>query len=127
MNKNNIRNFIYFIAIILIGLLAYSLFSNQSIKPKQVSISEIAADVTNNQISKITVSDNKVTADVKNDGQIQAYKEAGVGLKDYGITPDKVTIDVINTQNSSAWISLLGTIIPFLLIAGFIYLIFRQA
>jgi cell division protease FtsH len=127
MNKNNIRNLIYFIAIILIGLLAYSLFSNQSAKPKQVSISEIAADVTNNQISKITIQDNKVTADVKNDGQIQAYKEAGVGLKDYGITPDKVTIDVINTQNSSAWISLLGTIIPFLLIAGFIYLIFRQA
>lgn len=128
MNQNNSsKTWLYLIIIVLVGLLAYSFYFAPKKEIKQVPISEVTKDVNAGNVQKITVEDNKITADIKNDGQIQAYKEAGVGLNDYGITPDKVEIDVKNTSGSGIWLSLIINIGPFILIAIFIYLILRQA
>jgi len=125
--SNNSKSILYIIILILAGLVLYNYLGQDKTKPKDVTISEISKDVIAGKINKITIEENKVTADVKDDGQVQAYKESGVGLNDYGITPDKVNIEVKNTQGGSIWISLISNILPFLLIGVFIWLIFRQA
>jgi len=125
--NNNLRNALYLIAIIFIGFILYNYFAGTGTKPKEVSISEIANLVNDGKITKIKVEDNRIIADVKDNGQIEAYKETDVGIKDYGITPDKVEIDVKNTEKGLAWFTIIINILPFVLIIGFIYLIFRQA
>ena len=127
-NKNNtFKNVIYLVVIILLGLLIYNFLAPATQKTKDVSISEISSEVNAGKIDKIQIDGNQVIAYVKNDGQIQAYKEDGVGLKDYNITPDKVNIEVKNPDRNSIWVTIIGSFLPFLLFALFIYLILRQA
>jgi cell division protease FtsH len=83
--------------------------------------------VQNNEVEKITLDGNKVTANIKNDGTVDGYKENDVALKDYGITSDKVQIDVKNPDKGTFWPTFLSVILPFLIIGGFIYFMFRQA
>lgn len=123
------RNIFYFIVAAVIGLILYSLFvpSSQKSKVKEVNVSEIAQSVSSAQVSEIVVDQNKITAKLKDGQELQAYKESGVGLKDYGITSDKVNINVKNPDRSTFWTSFLSIILPFLLIGGFLYFMLRQA
>lgn len=127
MRSNLSRSIFYVIVAVVIGLIVWSLLIPSSNKPSQVTISQIAEDVTQAKINKITVDNNTITADLKSGGQEQAYKEASQGLKDYGITPEKVAIDVKNPDQNNIWPTLLSVVLPFLLIGGFLYFMFRQA
>jgi len=127
MRANCLRNIFYVIVLVVVGLIIWSLVAPQGSKPQQVPISQITDEVKNNQVDKIQVNNDQVTANLKDGQTQQAYKEAGVGLKDYGITPDKVSIDVSNPDKNSIWPTLLTVVLPFLLIGGFLYFMFRQA
>jgi cell division protease FtsH len=127
MRANCLRNIFYVIVLVVIGLIIWSLVAPQGAKPQQVPISQVAQEVKNNQIEKIQVNNDQVTATLKDGSEQQAYKEAGVGLNNYGITPDKVSIDVSNPDKNSIWPTLLTVVLPFLLIGGFLYFMFRQA
>ncbi len=122
------RNVIYIIiAIIILVIVASNLLPKKD-TVKQVPISEISNQVSDKNVKRITVQgDNTVEALLNDNSRIVAQKETGAALKDYGITPDKVTIDVVPASNSGIWISILTTIVPVLLIIGFFYLMMRQA
>ena len=124
---SNSKGILYLIIVILVGLLLYNYLSPKTTPPKDVTISEIAKNVSEGKVEKIEVESNKVIASIKGDEKIQAFKEPGVGLGEYGITPEKVNIEVKNVESNSVWVSILINLLPFLLIAVFIYLIFRQA
>ena len=122
-----LRNIFYIIVAVIIGLIVWSLFQPTGKKPDVVNISQVSDAVKGGQVSQITVNNNLLTVDLKNGSKWQTYKEAGVGLNDYGITPDKVTIDVKNPDKGSIWPTLLSVLLPFLLIGGFIFFMLRQA
>lgn len=113
--------------IILLGLLAYSFLAPKKNPPKDSTISEIVARVNNGDVEKITVENNKILAKIKNDGELQAYKETAVGLPEYGLTPEKVAIEIKNTERGAFWSSLLSFIIPSLIIIIFFYWIIKGA
>ena len=121
------RNIFYLIVLVVIGLIVWSLMVPMGQKSSPVPISQIVEKVKNNQVDKLTVNNDQVIAKLKSGEELQAYKEAGVGLNDYGITPDKVTIDVQNPDKNSIWPTLLTVVLPFLIIGGFLYFMFRQA
>jgi len=127
LRSNCLRNIFYVIVLVVIGLIVWSLATPTGTKPQQVPISQIAQEVKNSQIDKIQVTNDQVTANLKDGSEQQAFKEAGVGLNDYGITSDKVSIDVSNPDKNSVWPTLLTVVLPFLLIGGFLYFMFRQA
>lgn len=127
LKSNCLRNIFYLIVLAVIGLIIWSLLVPTGEKPNQVPISQIAEEINKGKVDKIKVVNDQITADFKDGSQQQAYKEAGVGLNDYGITPDKVEIDVANPQKGSIWPTLLSVLLPFLLIGGFLYFMFRQA
>uniref|UniRef100_A0A7C4R4G4 ATP-dependent zinc metalloprotease FtsH n=1 Tax=candidate division CPR3 bacterium TaxID=2268181 RepID=A0A7C4R4G4_UNCC3 len=56
-----------------------------------------------------------------------AFKESGVSLTEYGITPDKVKIEVKDIEGNSLWISALSLFLPFLLIGAFFWFMLRSA
>jgi len=127
MKASLIRNVIF---LTVIGLLIFSFmnfFAEKKDNIQQTTVSDIANQVNEGKIEKIDLQDNKITAQVKGDGQLQAYKESGIGLKDYGITSDKVQIDVANPDKGSFWPTFLSIVLPFLLIGGFLFFMLRSA
>ena len=126
MKQKESKFYIYPILIIIAIIAIYS-FLPKGKAPKDVQISEIAQDVQKGEVKQIVVKDNLVTATLKDDSQIKATKEQTVGLKDYGITPDKVAINVQDTSGTTAIYSILSIFLPILLIGGFIYFMMRSA
>lgn len=116
------------LVVVFVGIVIWSLFAfNTAPKTQQVAISQIVSDYKAGRITKIQVDQNKVTASEKDGLTLVAYKESGVGLNDYGITSDKVTIDVTNPDSGAIWSSVLSVALPFLLLAGFLWFMMRQA
>lgn len=129
MNQNNnfSKNLTIIIVIILLGLLAYSFWAPKTTKPQDSNITDIAEKVKNSEIDSIIVEGNQIIAKVKNDGELKAYKESGIGLNEYGITPDKVKIDIKNPDQGAIWSSILSLVLPIILIAIFFFWIIRSA
>lgn len=119
------KSIIYIILIILFAAVVYGV-AEQNRTSKEVPISEISTLVTEEKVEKITVDGSKMTVSTKDGETLTSYKEAGVSLTDYGITPDKVNINVKN-PDSGLFVALLINIIPFLIIGFFVYMIMKQA
>lgn len=127
MRSNCFRNIFYIIIVIILGLIIWSLVAPTGKKPQQVDISQVVQQFQAGKLEKITVKNNQITANLKSGETEQAYKEPTATLSDYGITPDKININVENPDSSSIWTTVLSIGLPFLLIAGFLYFMFRQA
>ncbi|MFA6422858.1 MAG: ATP-dependent zinc metalloprotease FtsH [Patescibacteria group bacterium] len=126
-NNNQSKNAFYFIIILLLALGVYSFFSSPSKAPKDVALSEISQDVKEDKVKSIQVNQDKIIATLKDGNKIQSYKESGVGLSEYGITSDKVAINVSNPDKSNWVVLLLTGVLPIVLIIGFFYFMMRQA
>ena len=127
MKPNYMKSVIYTILIVIAILFISNLFTRQGDTPREVPLSEISQEVEKGNVSKVIVKDNLVTAELKENGKIEAFKESGVGLTEYGITPDKTNIEVQDTTSTAAFYSLLSIILPILLIGGFIFFMMRSA
>ena len=130
MKPNNSKSgkiAIYIVILIFAGLFIASYFLPNSTKPKDVDISSIVNDVNNGKVESITIKDNEITAKLKDGGSEKSSKEASASLKDYGITSDKVSINVTDTSGDVAWVSILSTVLPILLIGGFLWFMLKSA
>jgi len=128
-NKPSIwsRVALYAIILIIIGVIASGYYTQSKSKTKSVAISNIVTDVTDGKVSSIDVKDNQVTANLKDGSKEIATKETTSALKDYGLTSDKVQINVVDTTNNVAWWNILSILLPVLLIGGFIWFMLRSA
>lgn len=121
------RNVFYLIVVIVLGLIVWSLFAPTTKKPEAVAISQITEQVQQGKVDKIIIVGNKITANLKDGTKLESYKEVSQGLKDYGLTPDKVNIVIEDPDKSSVWPTLLSIVLPVLLIGGFLFFMLRQA
>lgn len=116
------------LTILFIVMVIWSIVALRSNTTTQnVTITEISQDVQQGKISKIIVEDNKITAVTKDGKNLVSYKEASQGLKDYGITADKVPLDIRNPDAGAIFNTLLSVVLPFVLLGGFLYFLTRQA
>src|SRR5581483_7364980 len=95
-------------------------------------ISQIVSDVKDQKVSKLKIEGDRVTAEYKDQGKtLTTRKEAGESIyqvvKDSDIDPKSVAIEVKDTAWQNAWLSLLGTLLPIIIMVVFFFLIFRQA
>jgi len=128
MQKSNLTtNIIYIIILILLGISVYSYLGTDSTKQKESSISQIAQEVNSGNVEKITIDGTKVIATLKDKSELKTYKEGSVGISEYGITQDKVNIEILDANRNAFWETALSIFLPFILIAIFIWFIFRQA
>ncbi len=129
----NTRNRLWrqiFSALTIVFLIAvvWSLFSFQSVeKPQDVPISQISSEIAAGTVEKVIVEGNKVTAVKKDKTELVSYKESSQGLKDYGITSEKVIVDIKNPDSGAVWSTLASIFLPFLLIAALLYFLTRRA
>jgi cell division protease FtsH len=133
MNKF-FRNLLVIFAIFLLVTAAFIFFDTGDKDVKQVSISQIYEEVNQSQVDRIEVSGDTVTAFLKDNTEQSAIKEEGVSIteamKNFGVGQEQITalkIEVKSTNAASAFFgAVLPVLIPFLLIAGFIWLLMRQ-
>ena len=96
--------------------------------PQEVSLSELALKVKNNEIKNITVSDVNIKAITQDDKILTTTKESGVSivetLKNFGVSDENLTKVHIEIKTPSDWLILAGMILPSLLSLGLIILFF---
>lgn len=122
------RQVIFIIVIFLLGSGLYNVFgAPYKNEAKEVPLSEVTAALDESKVDKIEIDGDKVTASLKDGSTLKSFKEAGVSVSEYGITPDRVNIDIKNPNRGSIWPTLISVILPFILLAIFIWLLMRQA
>jgi cell division protease FtsH len=128
MKPQTIRTLATIVITVLLAFTLYNLFGSLfAAPPKSVSLSQIVQDYQGGSITQINENSNQIIATLKDGSKEQTYKELGISLVDYGITPDKVQITVKNPDTGTFWPTFLSVILPVLLLGGLIYYMLRQA
>ncbi len=132
--KNLGKNFfILFLSFILIAAI-FSYLTNPHKKNEQIGINQLINYINEEQIEKIDIKGNKIIITLNSGETKIATKEPGESFSDivanYQIDTQKLQAIDINIEDETSQILWLGTIlpfiIPFLIIAGFIWFMTKQ-
>ncbi|HYK07872.1 MAG TPA: ATP-dependent zinc metalloprotease FtsH [Candidatus Eisenbacteria bacterium] len=106
-------------------------FTTGNPEQKSVPLSQIVADVQNNKVKQLVVSDTKIVAEEKSGGSIESTKEAQANVytlfKDAGVPLDKTKVSIKDDTGLTNWINILSGILPVVLMVAFFFFLFRQA
>src|SRR5476649_2370885 len=128
--KKNSKSFIFLVAglAVVAVLMAVSI---PSTPVENVSLSQMISEARSGSIDSIVVDGNKLTATLKNSKNAPKQvtnKEPGATLSSYGIDYNKVAVSSKGSDNSgTSWLTIIGTVLPILIIIGFFYFMMRQA
>ena len=118
---------------VIVGLVI--LYQSPTAKPAEISLSELVTQITNDEIKKVSVKLNELSIE-KKDGTLEKATKEGESsftetLRNYEVNKEKlgeVSIIVEKESGASYWAAaILPILIPFILIAGFIWFMMRQA
>ncbi len=136
MNSRNQSYVIYLLLFIaIIAMLVYN-FTSSSTSQDAKTINEVAADVRSGKVTKITEDENRLRVvysdGVEHNSNIETNATLVQQLLDLGVTPEELSPDrlKIDIRPPSAWLGILtalGYILPFLILGGVFFFIFRQA
>lgn len=122
----------FLVFVVIISL--YSAVSDSQGKPEQISLSQLAQDVSSGQVSQILVEGESLNVTYKDETEKVSKKEEGVALTqtlvNYGLTQEElsgVSIEIKSQSSFAFWfISLAPIFIPLIFIILFLWFITRQ-
>ncbi|MEK7227576.1 MAG: ATP-dependent zinc metalloprotease FtsH [Patescibacteria group bacterium] len=122
------------LVIFLILVSAYSLLTGLSPKQEEISLSELAHEISLGHISSIVVKSDDLDVTYADGTEKVSKKEANTALtttlKNYAVTTEalsKVKIEVKNDQGALYWVaSLAPVILPIIFIVFFLWFLSRQ-
>ena len=127
--NNNFKNAGFVALLLLFGLIAWAAV-NQPSQLKSIPFSQVVSDANAGRISQITVNDNKLEIIPK--GQTKpterSNKDPSSSIYEQGLQQGKV--ELVNKPQSgsnSVWITLLGSVLPVVIIAVIIIVMFKSA
>ena len=131
MSRQVMSAILIFMAITLV----YSLVAGPDVVKKEFSLSEIAKNVTDGNVSKITVEGEKVTVELKDKTIGEAKKEPESALSDtlirYGVTPAQLSSTPMEIKNESGFgywmMNILPFALPMILIIFVVWMFLKQA
>jgi cell division protease FtsH len=129
------KNIVVAVLIFMLISAAYILISGNSSKNKDISLSELAKDVSAGTVKTIEVSGDSLTIHMKDDTVVSAKKEVEASLsetlKNYGVSADKVSATDITVKSDSGvayWLfNILPIVLPVIIIVVFFWFLTRQA
>ena len=127
MKLNNNKILGYGLIIILSLGLIYSLFSYDDTQIKEIPLSQVIDEVAANRIDRIIVKGDELTIVGSNGVEYLSRKESNTSLIEIGIDPSKVIIEVQDAAADAIWWTILSSLLPFILIFGFLWFMLRQA
>ena len=131
------RNFAWLILILLIPWVLYLFFQPGTSNGEQVSYSLFMNQVTSNNVTSVTISNNSVTGAFKS--PVHSDMNSQTGTKFNTIIPNLTTenpiptltqhnVKVVATQNNSnLWLGALLNFLPFILLIGLFWWLMRRA
>ncbi|MFA4817717.1 MAG: ATP-dependent zinc metalloprotease FtsH [Parcubacteria group bacterium] len=133
--KNLAKNILLMLFLFLLISGLFVLYSGPAKKPAEVALSALVAQINDGKVKQISVDNNDLAVILTDGTEEKSTKEQETGLteslKNYGVDQGKlnaVNIEIKGPSSTSMW---LGTILPFLLpfvlIAAFIWFMLRQA
>ncbi len=140
MNVNRSRSsIIYVLLFAAIIILVFYSFNQSSNTQEPLSINQVAADIQSGKITRIIEQQDKITvvygtgtSAIQKIARIESVATLVRQLEDLGVTTDQLAVDHISIEvvPPSPWlgvVSTLGYIVPFLLLGGVFWFVFRQA
>lgn len=126
---------LYAILILLVVLaFLYGIFVLRSDSRETIEITKVAELANEGQIKTITVDQNELIIKLKNGSEVNSTKESDLGIVEtlsiLGVNQEVLAAIEIRVAPRSAWdgwLTVLGTILPLVLIGGFFFFILRQA
>jgi cell division protease FtsH len=135
VNSRNQSYIVYLLLIIAIVAMVFAQFRQNSTEKDTLSINQVAADIQAGLVKRISVDENKLTV-VYADGEKEAQKDNNETLVqqllDLGVTyeqlsPDKIKVEIKPPNSWMGILTIMGYVMPFLILAGVLWFIFRQA
>ncbi len=132
-NRSSIIYLLLFVAIIV--MVVYQ-FQQQATTQETLTINELAADIQDGRVNRVIEDGNQLRVTYADGTEREAQKESDATfiqqLKELGVTtvalsPERIKFEV---KAPSAWLGIataLGYFIPFILLAGVFWFVFRQA
>lgn len=130
--NNLIRTTLFWAVITLFGLSIFALYAPQK-DIKEVPFSEVISRANKGEIKKIRIESNNLLITPKsapgNEATEKSRKEAGSSIYEQGLQQNSGTIVEVKepSQVGGALLSILGILLPVLLIGGLFLFMFRQA
>lgn len=136
MNSRNQSYVIYLLLFVaIVAMLVYN-FSAQGNSQEALTINQVAEDIKKGTIVKILEDENRLTLTFSDGTQGKSNKDSSATLVEqllnFGVSPEQLVPEKISIEIKapSAWLGILtalGYILPFLLLGGAFFFIFRQA
>jgi cell division protease FtsH len=133
-SRNLIRWAIYFVLAVVIAIFLYNQLASRGPQPDVISLQELAGEIKEGNISKISVDGNTLNIELSNDKQAISYKEPDTSListlSSLGVSDEllsEIEIEVAAPSGLLNWLGILSWVLPLILISAFFLIIFRQA
>jgi cell division protease FtsH len=128
-NRRGMKNAGFIALLVLFGLIVAAAY-NQPNSLKEISSSTAISDTNAGKYSKIVVANNQLTITPKGESHptLKSYVDGNSSLKAQGFNTSKATV-VYKSDGSgnSALLSFAGSVIPVVIIAGFLYFMLKSA
>jgi cell division protease FtsH len=137
VNQNRGRNTLFYL-ILFAAIIILIVYNFQRSPEKPLTLSEVAKAVESEQVDQIVEDGDKLRVVYKNKAMSErsSHKDSATTLTEQllqlGVTPEKLYPSKIDIQIKppSAWLGIvttLGYIMPFIILAGVFWFVFRQA
>src|SRR3989339_532275 len=134
--KPLLKNFIIILIIFLLVSGVFSMLADQKKTPKTITLTELAQQINQEKITKVTVSNQELKIELKDGSTAIAQKETesslSESLKNYGVDGamlQKVQIEVKQEGGWSFWLGsiILPFLLPLVLMGAFLWCMMRQS
>ena len=133
MNVNWRGALVYLLILVVAGALILGVFPTSE-RLDEVSLSQLAADINEGKVGSISVNGNDLTVTYADNQEMASRKEDGVDLTNtllgMGVNAealDGVDLEVEPPGAWSDWLAILGSFLPFILLAVLFFFLMRQA
>jgi cell division protease FtsH len=132
-NRSSIIYLLLFVAIIV--MVVYQ-FQQQATTQETLTINELAADIQSGKVERVVEDDDRLRVTYSGGNERNSQKETNSTLieqlKELGVTTTALSAEniKIEVKPPSAWLGIataLGYFVPFILLAGVFWFVFRQA
>ena len=136
MNSRNQSYVVYLLLFVAIIAMLIFQFNSQSSGQGVLSINEVATEISRGNITRVVEDDNTLKLTLKDGTQATSTIESNTSLVEQliqlGVTSEQLGSDKIKIEIKppSPWmgvLTILGYILPFIILGGAFYFIFRQA
>ncbi|KKT20505.1 MAG: ATP-dependent zinc metalloprotease FtsH [Candidatus Peregrinibacteria bacterium GW2011_GWA2_43_8] len=122
----------YIVVITLVLTALYVFFNPSPQSPEKVTLDTFLSDINSEIVETIQVSSNKIDYTTTGGANFYTIKESGQTLSEVLATVDPaktdgIAMEVIDTTSNNIWMELAVSLIPFILIIGFLLFMMKSA